>query len=382
VVFHESESLGAGRAVLGALPGLREYGWSVAAWLPGDGPLVAEAAELADERVVMEKPIAYSVRGWRAGEGVGARLARTRPYLRCLRSELVRLRPHVVHANTLRSLPEAAVAHSLGLPVVLHVHELPDEGPKFVLALRWAAHVADVLVGVSDAVSARLLEHARGTPVLTVRNGAPGMRTFARSPQPGLVGTLGTVCRAKGTDVFMEAAALAVGRRPGLSFEHVGQAGLDHDRDFDRRVRELAAAPPLAGAVRLLGRRPAEEALARWETFVLPSRSDAFPLATLEAMQAGLPVIASDVGGLREQIVHLESGVLVPPERPDLLADWIVRFAGDAKLRNRLGAAAAERVLSEFGRERHAAGLHKAYLAALNLRHAPPGTRRATIAAL
>lgn len=382
VVFHESESLGAGRSVLGILPQLGEYGWSTTAWLPGDGPLEAEAEPLTDERIVVPKPIAYSVRGWRAGDGVRARAAATRPYLQRLRSELIRLRPHVLHANTLRTLPEASVAHSLGLPVVLHVHELPDESPKQRLAVRWAAHVADVLVGVSEAVSAALRRYAGDTPVLTVWNGAPPLPPLRRRPEPGLVGSLGTVCRAKGTDVFLEAASLALARRPGLRFEHAGQGGLDHDEAFARRVDELASAPPLNGALRLLGRRPAAELLERWETFVLPSRTDAFPLASLEAMQAGLPVIASAVGGLPEQVVHLESGVLVPPERPDLVAEWIVRLAEEPELRERLGRGAAERARSHFDRDRQANGLHKAYLASLNLRYAPPPARRATVAAL
>jgi glycosyltransferase involved in cell wall biosynthesis len=292
------------------------------------------------------------------------------------------LRPHVVHANTLRTLPEAAVAHSLGLPVVLHVHELPDPGAKRTMALRSAAHVADVLVGVSDAVSELLRRHAGSTPVMTVRNGVPDLGPIARTPEPGLVGTVATVCSAKGTDVFLEAAALAVARRPELRFEHIGQRGLDGDHQFERRVEELAAVPALRDSVRFLGRRPAEDGLSRWELFVLPSRTDAFPLASLEAMKAGVPVIASRVGGLPEQIVHLESGILVPPERPDLLADWIVRLADDAELRDRLSRGATERAGAHFDRDRQADGLHKAYLAALNLRYAPPPARRATVEAL
>jgi len=380
VFFHESEALGAGRAVTGTLDTLRDYGWSPIAFVPGEGDLVAELDPRVEACVVVPRPLAYSVRGWRAGEGARARVAATRPYLRRVREELLRVRPHVVHANTLRSLPEAAVARSLGLPVVLHVHELPDPGAKRVLALRSAARVADVLVAVSDAVADLVRRHAGATPVLTVRNGVPDLPPVARAPEPGLVGTVGTVCRAKGTDVFVEAAALALERRPELRFEHVGQRGLDHDAAFERRVDDLAA--PLGDRLRFLGRRPASEALARFETFVLPSRVDAFPLASLEAMQARLPVVASEVGGLPEQIVHLESGVLVPPERPDLLAEWIVRLAGEPELRERLGRGAGERVRTEFDRRRQAEGLHRAYLAALNLRYAPPPARRATVDAL
>jgi len=382
VVFHESEALGAGRSVLGTFPDLRDYGWSPSALMPGDGPFVADVAAVTDACAVVPKPIAYSLRGWRAGDGLASRAAASPAYLRRVREELVRLRPHVVHANTLRSLPEAAVARSLGLPVVLHVHELPEPGAKRTAALRAAARLADVLVAVSDAVAAMVRRHAGSTPVLVVRNGVPSLPLGERSPEAGLVGTIGTVCREKGTDVFVEAAALALAQRPDLRFEHVGQRGLDNDVEFEATVDTLAARPELARRLAFLGRVEAADVLGRWETFVLPSRTDAFPLATLEAMAAGVPVIAADVGGIAEQIVHLESGILVPPERPEAVAEWIVRLADDPELRARLARAGAERVAREFDLHRQAIGMHTAYLSALNLRYAPPPARDATLKAL
>ncbi len=378
-VFHESEALGAGRSLLRALPALGSYGWAATGWFPGGGPLVEEAEGLLAAHAGAEKPLRYSVRGWRSGPGVAARLRDTPAYLRSFRQALLRARPHVVHANTLRTLPEASVARSLGLPVVVHVHELPEPGRKSAAALRWAASVADVLVAVSEAVADVVRPHARRTPLLVAYNGVAAARR-ARGPEPAspIVGSLGTVCRTKGTDVFLEAAALAGGRAPELRFEHVGQFGLDEDVVFAEQVQARAASPDLCGRLELLGRRPAAEALARWELLVLASRRDAFPLATLEAMAAGVPVLATAVGGLPEQVVHLETGVLVPPERPDALADWIVRLHGDAELRQRLARAAAERVAERFTLERQAAVLHEAYLAALNLRHGPPQVRRRT----
>lgn len=380
VVFHESDALGAGRSVVNCIDGLTELGWTPTGWFPDRGPMVEEAAALSP-KVYDSRPIAYSTRGWRAEPGVRTRLARTPGYLRRFRRELLRARPNLVHANTLRVLPEAAVARSLGIPVVLHVHELPPPTAKSSLALRVAARTADVLVAVSNAVAERLAPYAGATPVLVVRNGVPPLG-IERRPEPGLVGTVGTICDTKGTDVFLEAAAIARSRAPELRFEHVGQRDLDNDRDFARRVDTLAAAPELAGGLSLLGRQPAAEALARWETFVLPSRQDSFPLASLEAMEAGLPVVASAVGGVREQIDHLETGVLVPPERPDELADWIVRLHRDPELRERLGTAAADRVRSRFTIEAQARGLHRAYLVALNMKYAPPPVRASMLEAL
>jgi glycosyltransferase involved in cell wall biosynthesis len=379
VVFHESEALGAGRSVLHALEPLEAYGWTASGWFPGEGPLLQEAAVSLSGQAYREKPIRYSVRGWRAHPGVVARLLDTPAYLRAFRQALLQVRPHVVHVNTLRSLPEAMVARRFGLPVVVQVHELPRPGAKRTLTLRAAAKTADVLVVVSETVDRIVRPHAGDTPVLVAYNGVPASPRGQRSSTSPTVGSIGTVCRTKGTDVFLEAAALARRRCPELRFEHIGQSGLDEDIEFERRVSTLVSSAELGDAVSLLGRRPAAEGLDRWEIFVLASRQDAFPLATLEAMAAGVPVIATDVGGLAEQIDHLESGVLVPPESPSTLADWIVRLHEDRDLRERLASAAASRVLDRFTIDRQGAVLHEAYLAALNLRHGPPPVRRRTL---
>jgi glycosyltransferase involved in cell wall biosynthesis len=381
-VFHESDDLGAGRSVLNAVPALETYGWTPSGWFPGDGPLLEAAATVLASVASAPKPIRYSVRGWRADPGALARIRGTPAYLRAFREAVLRLRPHVVHANTLRALPEARVARSLGLPVVVHVHELPDRGPKRAATLRWAARTATVLVAVSEAVAAMLKPYARRVPVLVARNGVPDRVARSAGASSATVGTVGTICRTKGTDVFLEAAALAHERCPDLRFEHIGQSGLDGDEELERRVTALAASPRVAGSVAMLGRRPASEGLARWETFVLASRQDAFPLATLEAMAAGLPVVATDVGGVKEQIEHLRTGVLVPPEDPGALADWIVRLHEDPGLRARLGAAAADSVRERFSIAAQARTLHTAYLAALNLRHGPPPVRDATVQSL
>src|SRR5919106_834040 len=121
VVFHESEALGAGRSMLNALGPLAAYGWTASGWFPGEGPLLHEASGAIAVRALRPKPIRYSLRGWRAHPGLVSRVRETPAYLRAFRRALLQIRPHVVHANTLRSLPEARIARQLGLPVVLHV---------------------------------------------------------------------------------------------------------------------------------------------------------------------------------------------------------------------------------------------------------------------
>ncbi len=380
VLFHETEALGASASVLRCVEELETYGWATSGWLPGRGPLSDVVRGHVARRGGAPRPFAFSGRGWREAPGVRLRLRRTPAYLRALRQTLLRLRPSVVHANTLLTVPEAVVARSLGLPLVIHVHEHPDQGFKTRAAVRAAARLADVLVAVSQAAAEALRAGAGATPVYVVPNGVPAARGARhRLTSDGCtIGTVGTVSRTKGTDVYFRAARIAAGLRPELRFEHVGSPDLHRDTGLDEELETLTSSPPLEGRLTRRGRVPADVALADLDVFVLASRSEAFPLATLEAMASGLPVIASAVGGVPEQLAHLETGILVPPDDPQTLAEWMVRLADDDALRARLGAAAAERVRTSFTIERQAAGLHRAYLAALVRRHGPQVARSAT----
>jgi glycosyltransferase involved in cell wall biosynthesis len=361
ILFHEPEMLGAGVSVLRVLDGLKDLGWTAGGWFPGPGPLVNETAGHLEVQAYREKPIAVSIGGWRRRPGALRRLRATPGYLSAVRDWLICVRPNVVHANSLAMLPEAAVARTLGLPIVVQVHELPAPGRKRDLTLRGAGLIADVLVGVSSPVTRMLQERAGRTPVVTVHNGVPVLRIEREEPTAFVVGCLGHVSRTKGTDLFLEAAELALRSRPELRFEHVGPIGIWGDDEFDRRIVEMAASPALTGRLTMLGWRPAAEALARWRILVLPSRQEAFPLITLEAMAAGVPVVATRVGGVSEQIVHLESGIFVPPEDPAALADWIVRLHDDDELRARLIREAAKRVKTHFTLASQAEGLNRAY---------------------
>ena len=106
-------------------------------------------------------------------------------------------------------------------------------------------------------------------------------------------------------------------------------------------------------AVELLGTRgDVDELLAAADLFVLSSDSEGLPMSVLEAMVAGLPVVASAVGGVPELVTHGETGLLVPPRDSAALAAAIREIAGDSQLRDRLGDAARRRAQQEFSIER------------------------------
>jgi glycosyltransferase involved in cell wall biosynthesis len=127
-------------------------------------------------------------------------------------------------------------------------------------------------------------------------------------------------------------------------------------------VAAAVQAGGLSERVELLGARAdIPELLARSDVFVLSSRSEGFPVSILEAMAAGLPVVATDVGGVAEAVEDGETGFLVPAADSEALARALERLVSDADLRRRLGAAGRARALRLFDVPRHRAAYIELY---------------------
>jgi glycosyltransferase involved in cell wall biosynthesis len=369
VLFHEGVAQGAGISVQRVLPGLCERGWDLYAWFPARGPMLELVEPLVRDLRLKKGSFAFSLRGWRRPPGPARRVAALPGYFLALRSMLADVGPDVVHANTLLSLPEATVAHWMGFPTVLQMHELPPPDRKTDLTLRWVAAVADVVVTVSDAVSDLFAPYASSTSTMRVYNGLPDAAfadpVRARPTDRLVVGTVGGVVMRKGADVFLDAARDVIAERADIDFLHVGPPPWEGESaEFVESIRsKLDALPP--ERVTMAGVQPSAPMLRQMDVFVMASRQEPFALASLEAMAAGLPIIATNVGGFPEQIEQMKSGILVPPDEPRAIAQWIMRLADDPEFRARLGAAARERARERFTIARQCDGLDEAYRAAI-----------------
>jgi len=371
VVLHEPAYGGATQAFLRAVPGLEERGWSFSYWVPpGDAfDRLTDRGEVVDgsPRYVHVAPGTILM-----PPGPAARLASFPPYFRRFVRYLRTVRPHVVHANTIITLPEALVARACGIPTLVHVHEmLPTRGLYGTPLKRLAWRTADELVAVSRACGARLALAGRLPRIVYESTPIPPERTPPRAREL-TVGTVGTVSPRKGTDLFVDAVAEVKRRtRAPVSFRIVGPV-MDIDRAWAKPVLERAAELGIRHRVT----RDIFEEIGGWDVFALPSREDPFPLAMLEAMAMGLPVVGTRVDGLAEQVTP-EAGLLTAPEDPAALAEAMLELIeADPDRRAQLGRAGRERVATHFTPAHQSAGLAEAYDAVLERRPSPRLARR------
>ncbi len=168
----------------------------------------------------------------------------------------------------------------------------------------------------------------------------PGLRArLGGSPGRPMVFTAARLTAQKAIDVLIAAAALV----PDALFVIAGEGP-------DRAALEARAdALGVASRVRLLGARDdIAQLLAAADLFVLPSLFEGLPIAVLEAMAAGKPVVATRVGGTDEVVVDGETGILVPPGNPGRLAAAIRAFIDDPDRARRAGQAGRERFHARF----------------------------------
>jgi glycosyltransferase involved in cell wall biosynthesis len=271
----------------------------------------------------------------------------------------------VVHVHTpVAALLGRAAAWRAGVPRIVYTahgfyfHDRMAALPSAVfIALEWiAGRVTDILLtqAEEDAARARRLGLCRGGVIEAIGNGVdpdrfgaaladrrPAVRAALDAPEDAVVAVvIGRLVAEKGYPELLAAAARVdvhlwvIGER--LPSDHAGSV-----------AAELAAAeadPALAPRLRLLGYRDdVPDLLAAADLFVLPSHREGMPRSIIEAMMSGLPVVATDIRGAREEVVDGETGLLVPVDDADALAAALGRLTGDADLRRRMGRAGEAR---------------------------------------
>jgi glycosyltransferase involved in cell wall biosynthesis len=347
-----SELGGAQTAVALLLPGLvGQFEVTLAAW--GSGPL-RDAAEAAGARYVELRQIRRRIDPWHDALAL---------------VELIRLcrkvRPQIVHAHSSKMGVLGRLAAWLAqVPVrVLTVHGWSFAAYNglarslFLSIERLMRPLTTTVVCVAEATRREGLAAGTCDPQRTVViHNAVDVRSFRpTSREGGTVEVVGVGRFAYPKDFTTLLDALTLVAAPC----RVRLAGDGPDLGA---VASALTRNGLSHRVELLGARAdVPDLLASSDVFVLSSRSEGFPVSVLEAMAAGLPVVAPDVGGVGEAVEDGETGFLVPAADAEALAGALERLLVDGELRRRLGAAGRARALGLFDVFRYRAAYEELY---------------------
>jgi glycosyltransferase involved in cell wall biosynthesis len=205
---------------------------------------------------------------------------------------------------------------------------------------------ADAVLAASKAVAA-----AAGGDVTVVYPGVEVANEAAHPPSaPPVIGTAARLEPVKNLSALVEALALLRRRGSDARVEIAGQGSSQPG------LLALAQRLGIADAITFLGWRDDVEALhGAWRAFAAPSLYEGFPLAALEAMASGLPIVASDTGGLPEMVDDGRTGFLVPVGDAEALAQRLALLLSDDQLCGRMSSASRERVRQRFSATRMAA---------------------------
>jgi glycosyltransferase involved in cell wall biosynthesis len=369
-----STPIGAGGAerVAGALArAALERGWRAVVLHP-----FAENAERSALRE-MSEPVLYLGRPCRHFRELPA----TR---RWLRQKLEETRPEIIHVHLFHALALiATLRHSPKSRVLLTHHHggvYGHSGRRLMAALdRLAGWRADYVVAVSESVRTFLIEtygyDARR--IVSIPNGwENGVSDAVERAEDATVVCVANLRPEKRHDVLLRAFSQVVTRVPRARLVIVGNGPLD------AVLRGMAATFGIERQVEFVGAATEVwQYLARADVFALTSSYEPGGIAVIEAMAAGVPVVASRVGGIPEVVEHGRTGELVTPGDASAFAESLIRLLLSGDLRRQMGAE-ARTIASRFRMEATVARYFELYAQLLgSARSMPPvhdGERRPT----
>jgi glycosyltransferase involved in cell wall biosynthesis len=338
---------GQSNRILTECVGLAERGWEVVLSVPPRSELAKRARErgLEVDETIAYQPLVQSL--W-AGE------------VRAFQALCERYQPDIIHLHGGRDSWVAALAlwRNSDRPIILRTKHnvFPLHDHPFN---RWLyGRFFDGIVCISSAIVQQCATKRYISPAkLVMIPSACDVERFVRAaeardkmreefgfhPHDVVVVMSGRFRAEKGHDLLIAAAPRIVGAVPQAKFLLLGAGSLQHSV-----VESLERAGIRQSFVVAGFRKDVPECLAAADIAVQPSRSEGLGTAVLEASAAGLPVVATAVGGIPDIVVHGETGLLVPPNDAVSLANAIIQLAMNPDQRHALGHAARERVAALF----------------------------------
>jgi glycosyltransferase involved in cell wall biosynthesis len=376
---HSAQLYGAEQSLLQLLKGLDRDRFSPVVALPQEGPLKQYIADLS-----IPVEIVPSIRAWLTRRAGIMRLLHhigLVPFLAWSVWTLAKLirRYHIelVHTNSLVIIDGALAARLLGIPHIWHAREMLVRnspfnfllGPRAALSL--ISRLSDRIIATTNVVR-RCFDQKTDTSKIVVVYNAVDLSAFD-IPQTGnavrhafhipmeslLVGEVASLFPIKGYEDLVAAAAQIRQAIPQAMFIAVGDMPKAR---YERKIRDLIDSYDLQKSFILAGfQSDIASIFSALDLVVLPSRYETFGRVLVEAMAAGKPVIGTNVGGIPEIIEDGVTGLLVPPQSPDKLAEAVITILQNPSLARQMGEAGRQRVRERFSVEQHVARIQEIY---------------------
>jgi glycosyltransferase involved in cell wall biosynthesis len=245
------------------------------------------------------------------------------------------------------------------VPVVYTEHNMADSYRPLTRTLNRLTYGRNAVATAVSGAVAGSVNGWPGDPAVVIPNGvavhvdpdgvAAARQELSLAESDVLVAHVGNIRPGKGHDVLIDAVAHLHERLPSVRFVSIG--GEKYPGDLER-VRTRAIEAGVEDVLRFMGRRPdALDFVATADLFVNPSSVEGLPVAILEAMALGRPVVAAAAGGVPGIVKDGVTGVLVEPNEPVALAGGIEKLVNDPYYADRLGQAARDMVEKEYGLE-------------------------------
>ncbi len=282
---------------------------------------------------------------------------------------LRREKPQIIHLNSSKIGGLGALAGRLaGVPkIIFTIHGLAfnEARPVWQKLLIKLSHWLSIIlchqvITVADCLREQMIAWPGvKNKIITIHNGLPTIKFFEKSVArrelfPGRndcfwIGIISELHPNKGLDLLIEAFTLTVRALLGDSLGWSINLMIIGEGEELEKLKWLARAKRLEDRIHFLGRvEDVRSYLKAFDIFALTSRTEAFPYAVLEAGGAGLPVIASEVGGISEVITDSELGILVPPGNVEEIKKSLLFMLKKPKYRTLVGKNLRQRITTNF----------------------------------
>ena len=276
--------------------------------------------------------------------------------IREIRKSIKHLKPDIIHVHGTRagSLGRLA-AIGFRIPVVYTEHlwtknyKLPSRfAHRLQLIGLWFLDMfTTVNIAVSQSVKDFMVENqiSRDEKIVVIYNAIEPLKKEAKifSGKDWVIGTIGTLNFQKGIQYLIEAFPIILKEFPKARLEIVGEG------PYRRRLEKLVKKMKLSNSISFTGFvKDIEEKIINFDLYAQPSLSESFGLAIVQAMSIGLPVVATNTGGIPEVVTTGKTGILVEAAKPKALAAAILELLRDHEKAKKMGKMAAQDVKIKF----------------------------------